>query len=191
VLSQFSVGDVRKGVDGSLVCYARAVVEDEWPRMDAGERSPVVDSWALSLLTTLERAKVPTDKQSIDTDRLVSEQDELEQARFDRLQEAHTSVPSLLWVALITGALAVIIGLCSFGARVHRVGPQIGMAAVVALVVSLNLLVIPFLDAPFQSSGAGIPPKAMEDALALMEGAHADRHANEPIPCDESGTPTA
>ena len=31
---------------GRLICYSRAVIDDEWPAMQDGERSPLVQRWS-------------------------------------------------------------------------------------------------------------------------------------------------
>src|SRR5262245_36060324 len=35
----------RDPVEGVLICYARAVIHNEWPAMKHGKRSPVVQAW--------------------------------------------------------------------------------------------------------------------------------------------------
>src|SRR5881392_1183287 len=37
--------DARRHLDGELVCYARAVVHDEWATMRDGHESSIVDGW--------------------------------------------------------------------------------------------------------------------------------------------------
>src|SRR5262245_19163207 len=35
----------RKPIEGTLICYGRAVIHDEWPAMKHGDRSEVVQGW--------------------------------------------------------------------------------------------------------------------------------------------------
>src|SRR5262245_43077665 len=35
----------RPRIGGQLICYMRAVINDEWPAMKKGDRSPVVQDW--------------------------------------------------------------------------------------------------------------------------------------------------
>src|SRR5690349_4731746 len=41
----FFAPDQRDPVEGTLICYGRSVVHDEWPAMKHGDRSPITQGW--------------------------------------------------------------------------------------------------------------------------------------------------
>src|SRR5436190_9936393 len=43
--AEFFPPDQRDPIEGVLICYGRAVVNDEWPAMKEGRRSQVVQTW--------------------------------------------------------------------------------------------------------------------------------------------------
>jgi hypothetical protein len=43
--AQFLPREVRSQVTGQLVCYARAVVHQEWPELESGTRSDALNPW--------------------------------------------------------------------------------------------------------------------------------------------------
>src|SRR5690349_10791622 len=59
--AQFFSPPERDPLAGTLICYGRAVIHDEWPAMKRGDRSPVVQSWVNALEVHL-RALNPVSK---------------------------------------------------------------------------------------------------------------------------------
>src|SRR3954451_17991872 len=55
---------VRARMSGDLVCYARSVVHQEWPRMMSGTLSPAPNVWGLELFQALRetRPRSPTEQ---------------------------------------------------------------------------------------------------------------------------------
>ena len=52
--------EVRARLSGELVCYARSVVYEEWPALEAGTQGDAINPWAAALFRTLRT----TDAQS-------------------------------------------------------------------------------------------------------------------------------
>ena len=50
----------RDPLGGTLICYGRAVIHDEWPAMKHGDRSPVVQGWVNRLEDGLRDSTRPT-----------------------------------------------------------------------------------------------------------------------------------
>src|SRR5436305_3174809 len=51
--AQFLPVAVRARLSGDLVCYARTVIHDEWPRMESGTLTDARNPWSLTMLRTL------------------------------------------------------------------------------------------------------------------------------------------
>src|SRR5436309_5813483 len=47
-------GSERQAIGGELVCYARSVVHQEWPRMRAGTQGDMFNPWGLAMFKTLK-----------------------------------------------------------------------------------------------------------------------------------------
>jgi len=52
--AQFFPPEVSGKLTGELVCYGRAVVHEEWPRMEAGTLGDSVNPWGIELFRTIE-----------------------------------------------------------------------------------------------------------------------------------------
>jgi hypothetical protein len=45
--------DSRERLSGELVCYARTVVQQEWPQMESGTLGDAFNPWGIALFETL------------------------------------------------------------------------------------------------------------------------------------------
>ena len=112
-----------------------------------------------------------------------------EQARLDRLHGAEGIIPWPLWAALIFTALVIFVFMMFFAdsgeARLVQ-GVQVGS---VTLVVIVLLMLIRFLDHPFQEGAGGLQPTAMNRTLQILEVEQQDVGNRGPLPCDQLGRP--
>ena len=97
-------------------------------------------------------------------------------------------IPWPLWAALAFTAVVIFVFMLFFAdsgepALIQAV--QIG--SVVAVLVTL-LLLIRFLDHPYQDGPGGLQPTAMNRTLAILEEELAGVGSRAPVPCDEAGT---
>jgi hypothetical protein len=177
-------------LEGALVCYGRAVIEQGWPRMrGGGEGSPVVTDWGrvfreqafdLDLRSVIEREAFR---------QLLLEQDSRIEGRRIRLAEAVRVTPAPLWFVLILGA-TLTIGWIVLGAdRRGSFVVQASAVASVAAIATATLLLVWFLDHPFEDAAGSIRPTEMETVLEVIdEESDAERIEVTP-PCTESGDP--
>jgi hypothetical protein len=110
-----------------------------------------------------------------------------EKARLDRLHGAEGIIPWPLWAALIFTAF-VIFGFMMFFAdsgepRVVQ-AVQVGSVTVVMVVL---LMLIRFLDHPFQDGVGGLKPTAMQRTLSVLEDELAGVGDTAPPPCNARG----
>jgi hypothetical protein len=94
--------------------------------------------------------------------------DERRQGRQGRIAEAASVVPSVIWLVLIIGAVIVIASVCFFADADEAWFPQVAMIAATATIVVSGLLLVRFLEAPYENQSGGIKPTAMARSLALM-----------------------
>lgn len=171
---------------GDLVCYARAVIADEWPRLAAGRSSPLVDRWVLRAERRLDALPVRDARERVGFDQLFTARNARDRARHERLEEAAAVVPRILWVMLFIAGGSTLVFLLCFADPGERRWAQCLAMAIVAALVSSALLGVRFLDSPFGGHEGAIAPSDMTAALA-----HLTREAGTPPPCDGAGRPVA
>lgn len=159
----------RDTVEADLVCYARAVIHDEWDRMEDSERSPSVEDWIRQIQRHSERVRVKDEKAAAAYALLLDQTSERERARSARLLEARHVLPPLLWFMLLMGGGIVIAYMFLFADPREGRPAQVMLVASVTAVVVTSLLLVSFLNAPYGDQGGDIRPVAMEHSLDLME----------------------
>jgi hypothetical protein len=172
----------RRRVQRDLICYADSVIDDEWPAMADGHRSDATDARIVQLQAAVAALPVESDKQNISYSLAQDEMHARELGRDSRMAEAPPFVPPLIWVVILLGAAAVLTCMLSFTAGAERkVGQAILMAAVAVIVIS-GLLVVNFLDRPYQGGAGTIQPTAMEDVRSFMNEQF-ERDTGAPVRC--------
>jgi hypothetical protein len=188
--AQFLPSSVTGQLSGELVCYSRFVVGTEWPILDSGEQTREVNPWGIAMFHTLKSAQPRSATEQAAYSKWLDQTSERESARMDRLHGAEGVIPWLLWVILIVIAL-VIFGFTMFfadsGEPALVQGVQIG--SVVLVMVSM-LLLIRFLDHPFQGGPGGLQPTAMERTLSIVQDELAGIGNHGLPPCNARGIPT-
>jgi len=175
-------------LSGDLVCYARAVISDEWPKMADGEESALVSARLEEIHRRVDTTPVDSARTELALGHWLNEMTERREGRRARLGEAASDIPAPVWLMLIAGALVTVLYILIFADRRERWWVQSAMMGTIAGLVVSSLLVIDFLDHPFIEDGAYIPPDEMTTTLRLFE----ESIANGPpvtFPCDEQGRP--
>jgi hypothetical protein len=135
------------GVRESLTQYADSVETNEWATMARGYPSPKTAD-AFAHLTEAVLALKPLDAKGLalyqDALRLIAV---IQDNRSERLDSANGSVPPIIWLVLIAGAMIVLGYPAFFGTP--SAGAQMLMTAAVAALVALALLPALLLDYPF------------------------------------------
>jgi hypothetical protein len=183
--AQFFPPSERDPLEGVLICYGRSVIHDEWPAMKEGRRSPVVQIWVNRFQGALKQLRPATPAEQAAFLQLLGQQDKRTDARRARLSEANRALPAPVWFFLVLGAF-ITIGFALFFAdrREHFIVQGSLIAAITALVVS-GLLLVWFLDHPYENQSGSIKPDEMERQLVIIESEHMDVA----VPCDETGNP--
>lgn len=155
----------RNQLQGQVICYARQVISKEWPAMRAGKTSPAVEARITAMEIDAEEA---ASEQSAVYEQWSSSNDERRQGRQGRIAEAASVVPSVIWLVLIIGAVIVLASVCFFADADEAWFPQVAMMAATATIVVSGLLLVRFLELPYESQSGSIKPTAMARSLALM-----------------------
>ena len=176
-----------QALTGDLVCYARSVVHQEWPRMRTGSLGEGFNPWAVAMFHTIRSYEPEQNREQSAYDQWLSQTSAREEARRDRIHGAVGVIPPSVWIVLFLIG-AVIFAFMLFFADSEE-GPftqAMLMGAVTTVIVAL-FLVIRALDTPFHSGVGGLQPVAMERAIGNIDRALAVVGGTVPIPCDGAG----
>jgi hypothetical protein len=185
--AQFFPAESRDELTGELVCYARSVVHDEWDRMEAGTIGDSVNPWGVELFRTLQTVAPEGAAEESAYDKWLEQTSAREEARLDRIHGAEGVIPTPLWIVLFFISAVVFAYMLFFADSGERAVTQgLLMGSVTAVIVTM-LLLLSFLDSPFQSGVGGVQPVAMERTLRIVDEASNLTGIEVRTPCDEEG----
>ena len=124
---------------------------------------------------SVEQIPVTDAKQAVAFEHWLSLNEERRQGRQGRIGKAEGLVPPVIWLILIIGAVVVIASVALFADREETAATQAAMAAAVAIIVVSGLVLVRFLDKPYEDKSGSIKPTAMERTLAQMEREQQER----------------
>jgi hypothetical protein len=171
--------DSRDRIGHELICYARAVIWDEWPKLSDGETSEVATAATDRLIQTLGGLgrSNPGDAalaNSLDRMRV------LEDARASRILKSDQYLPSMFWVFMIVGGL-MLTGYATLLAGNERRLGQVIYILPVSLLLLCSVYLVGVFEQPFRGPNA-LEPTAMEVALDSTTSFVPDPRANRPCP---------
>jgi hypothetical protein len=178
---------VRGRFSGELICYARSVVHQEWPRMVSGTLANGHNPWGIAMFQTLRTVEPRSVTEQAAYSKWLDQRTDRESARADRTHGAEGVIPTPLWIVLFLTAVIIFIFMLFFADSAERAVVQATMMGSVAVVISSTLLLLWFLDHPYSNSVGGLRPVAMQrtvDQLTHEKGIAAGRFE---IPCDAQG----
>jgi len=165
----------RADLEGQMICYAREVISDGWPAMREGGGSSVVDARVSAMEEAAEQIAVNNAKQAAAFEHWFTLNEERRQGRQGRIGKSEGLVPPVIWLILIIGAVVVIASVALFADRAELAATQAAMAAAVAIIVVSGLVLVRFLDKPYEDKSGSIKPTATERTLAQMESEYRER----------------
>jgi hypothetical protein len=168
---------------GGLVCYARAVINDEWPAMQKGRSSELVESWIGSMHRDFALADPKDARQQEAYSEWFDQASQRRDGRRERLAEASPLVPLPLWFALGIGASLTLAYMVAQADRREGVVIQAIPIAFVSALVTAGMLVVFYLDHPYSGGTGSIRPTEMTRTLTAISH-------DVVAPCDERGNPT-
>jgi Protein of unknown function (DUF4239) len=167
--------EARVELEEQVICYAREVISDGWPVMQRGGASSVVDARVAAMEEAAEQVPVRDAKQAVAFEHWLALNEERRQGRQGRIGESEGLVPPVVWLILILGAVVGVASICFFADPRERAVTQAAMIAGVAIIVVSGLVLVRFLDRPYEGKSGSIKPTAMKRTLALMERDHRER----------------
>jgi hypothetical protein len=176
----------RRLLEDALLCYARAVADDEWPLLADGDRSPLVDRWLGQIRAGLQTLDPQTPQESSAFLQLLVEQDARLDARRVRLSQAVRAVPAPVWFILGLGGGLTIAFLLLFADRRESFLVQGAVIGAISAMVVASLLLVYFLDHPYSGEAGSLEPHDMELAAPIIAGENSG-----PELCAEGGKPFA
>jgi hypothetical protein len=178
-----------KVLTGQLLCYARNVVHEEWPRMEHGTEGDSVNPWALEMFATVRHVQPKTASEQSAYDKWLDQTSTREEARRDRVHGAVGVIPSPLWFVLFFIAAVIFVYMLFFAdSGEGAVTQALLMGAVTSVIVTL-LLLLSFLDSPFHSGVGGVRPVAMERTMRVIDSVLPSIAPDVAPPCDAAGRP--
>jgi hypothetical protein len=170
---------------GEILCYARAVVDDEWPAMQHGGESDRVQTWVDRMDRTMHGTPVTDQKQVEALAHWFDVSNDRQDGRRERLAESKAFVPDFLWGALILISLVVLGYQLLMIDPAIKTFPQAYSMAAMAITVFAALAVVYMVDRPFNDRGAEISHIRIDRAIAIMS-----RTLPSSLPCTADGKPT-
>ena len=174
-------------LERDLICYSRTVIEDEWPAMERGEESPVIDLWLFKTEQAIGElvVRTPLDEQVLSE--FFAETNVREENRDERLGEADGVVPVAVWIVLILGGLMIVTYVAFFASPRERLLSQLVMMSTTIAVITAGLLLVAFFDHPYADRPGTLEPTAMEAALERMKAERQTEPFATKPECDSSG----
>jgi hypothetical protein len=181
---------VRARLSGDLVCYARTVIHQEWPKMESGTLGDIVNPWGVATFRILRTVEPKSASEQAAYAKWLDQRSDREDARADRTHGAEGVIPVPLWIVLLLSAVTIFVFMLFFADSAEGVGVQATMMGGVAIVISSTLLLLWFLDHPYHAGIGSLRPVAMERAIRILDQEAANVSGKLTIPCDERGIPT-
>jgi hypothetical protein len=168
-----ALGDKASGeLRGALTNYLKVAIAEDWPAM----RQSNIDG-ARSATRALNAVYAPllTFTQiehggNAVVSEILHQLDDMTQARRARLIAARGTVPDVIWLVLVCGAVLSIGFTFFFGTQNLRA--QTLMTGLVALLITAELLIVVAIDRPFTGAVA-IAPDALSTVVSDFVGANA------------------
>jgi len=183
---QFLPAPARERLSGELVCYARNVVHEEWPRMRSGDLGTALNPWGVALFRSLEGVEPRSASEQAAFSKYLDQRSDREDARADRTHGGQGVIPTTLWIVLFLSAAILFVFMLLFADSGERAFVQATMMGGVAVLVSSLLLLLWFLDNPYHGGVGSLEPVAMERTLGLLHQEATIAGGVEP-PCDAAG----
>ena len=187
--AQFLPAPASSQLSGELICYARDVVHQEWPAMQAGTLGDTANPWGIAMFRTLRTVQPRSAAAQTAYSKWFDQVSDRENARADRTHGAEGVIPAPLWIVLLLTAGIIFAFMLLFADSGEAAFVQASMIGGVTIIVSSTLLLLFFLDNPYERGVGGLRPVAMQRSLRQL--ATVETILGKPIvlPCSTDGLP--
>jgi hypothetical protein len=170
-----------------LICYARSVVNEEWPRMQDGSQTDAMNPWGVALFRTLRTIQPRTAAEQTAYSKWLDQRLDREAARNARIHGAAGVIPTPLWLVLFVIAILIVGFMMFFADSAERPIVQAALIGTVVATMTSILLVIGFLDNPYREGVGSLKPVAMQRTLQLLDQERRIVGDSTSMPCDGRG----
>lgn len=178
----------RQRLSGELVCYARNVVHQEWPKMKSGTLGDGPNVWGVALFRSLRTTEPRSASEQAAYSKYLDERSDREDARADRAHGAEGVIPAPVWIVLFLSAGILLVFMFFFADPGESAVVQATMMGGVIVLVSSVLLLLSFLDNPYRGDVGALKPSAMQSTLEVLQQ-DANVVGRVEAPCDAAGSP--
>lgn len=176
-----------RALQAASVCYARSVINVEWPAMERGSSSTEADHWVQQFDTEILSV---LDAPGVIVGQLVGLNRTQSESRQMRLYEARPHLPQLTIVLMIASVIGVILLLCSLAIPDIRRRVLVPIALAMAVLLGGTLYLVEQLEEPF-SGLIRVKPGLMLSVEKKMSSNFEVRYPDATLPCDAEGRPSA
>jgi sugar phosphate permease len=155
--------------------------------MRQGRESDVVLGWLAQIETTIDEMPIDDSVSEVALGHWLDEMAVRREGRRTRLAESASTIPGAVWSMLILGAVLTVAYVVVFADRRERWWIQAVMVGSITALIVSGLLVVSFLDSPYQEDGAYIAPTEMQTSARMIQDEVAGAGAQ--LPCDAEGRP--
>ena len=155
--------------------------------MQDGTQNDAMNPWGVELFKTLRPVDPRTPAQQAAYSKWLDQRLDREAARNDRIHGAVGVIPTPLWLVLYVIALVILGFMLFFADSGERAIVQASLIGTVVVVMVSTLLVIRFLDDPYNPGLGSLKPTAMERTLRNLDLQRRIVGDTAPLPCDEQG----
>ena len=187
--AQFLPPPASAQLSGELICYARNVVYQEWPAMQAGTLGDKANPWGIALFRTLRTVQPRSAAAQTAYSKWFDQVSDRENARADRTHGAEGVIPAPLWIVLLLTAGIIFAFMLLFADSGEPAFVQASMIGGVTIVVSSTLLLLFFLDNPYEKGIGGLRPVAMQRSLRQLAAVETILGKPIVLPCSPNGLP--
>jgi hypothetical protein len=185
--AQLFASPEREELTGDLICYARSVTGVQWDRMENGTLGEQLNPWAVEMFQTLRTVEPKTAAEQSAYDIWLTQRQDRETARNDRVHGAVGVIPTPLWLVLFFTAGLIVLYMLFFADSGERAVVQALLMGTVVAVLTSMLLLLNLLNNPFHDGVGGLRPVAMERSLQVIDEELTAGGVDAPLPCDDRG----
>ena len=156
--------------------------------MRAGTLSSAPNPWGIALFESLRSTEPRSASEQAAYSKYLDERSDREDGRADRAHSAEGVIPTPLWIVLFLSAGTLFVFMIIFADSGEHAVVQGTMMGVVAVLVSSLLLLLWFLDHPYQGGSGALKPVAMQSTLDVMQSQTAIAVRVDDL-CDAMGAP--
>lgn len=146
--------------------YAEAVVNQEWPSMQAQRFNDAGDAVLGQMWQVLIAAQSQNIRETTSMDHLTTALTNLGERRRLREEEHESRLPTVLWVLLIVGGMATVVSSCLLGNDKRWL--HYGQVMALTFVVALTLAAIADLARPFEGA-VSVSPASLQRAMVVIQ----------------------